>query len=140
MKARIIVGPPADCWKCGAMSTRMRVANTHGGYNVTEWCLHCDSSAVRNRAWVPTRGLTSINDLPIKQPRQGYYRDEHLCTVCGEMGLLECHHLAPWAQFGAAADRWPTVMVCRPCHEEWHRRMGQPIGNHSTTSNSSEAR
>lgn len=66
-------------------------------------------------------------DLPVKEPRASFDRGAELCAICNEMALLECHHLAPRAQFGPAAERWPTIMVCRPCHAEWHRRMGQPI-------------
>lgn len=119
-------GPPAPCWKCGRTSTRMRVAASGGFWSVTEWCLHCDSSAVRDRAWISTRGI-DIMDLPIKRPRPSYDRTNEQCSVCGEFDMLEGHHLAPRAQFGAAAERWPVVMVCRACHCEWHRRMGQPI-------------
>jgi len=118
---------PATCWKCGRISTRMRVENTQGGWNVCEWCTHCDCSAVRDRAWISSSGL-DIPSMPIRTSRSEPWRGIERCEVCGCAARLECHHLAPWAQFGHAADRWPTVNVCRHCHEEWHERMGQPIG------------
>ncbi len=46
------------------------------------------------------------------------------CQVCGDGGRLERHHLAPVAVFGDdEAERWPTVMVCVPCHRRWHSLM-----------------
>ncbi len=116
----------------------MRVEGT-SGWLVTEWCLDCDAIAVRGRAWISTRGVPNLMSLPIKEHDSVREEGRRLCVACGAMAMLECHHLAPRAQFGDACNLWPTVMVCRSCHEEWHRRMGQPIGNHSTTSNSSEA-
>ena len=94
---------------------------------MTDWCVPCDSIAVRGRAWISKHGI-DVMALPVRQPAEA--SDSYAaCAVCSNMAILECHHLAPRAQFGAACDRWPTVMVCRTCHEEWHRRMGQPIGD-----------
>ena len=46
------------------------------------------------------------------------------CQVCGDEGRLERHHLAPVSVFGDdEAERWPTVMVCVPCHRRWHSLM-----------------
>lgn len=35
----------------------------------------------------------------------------------------EYHHFAPSNVFGAEADLWPCLPLCRPHHLEWHRRM-----------------
>lgn len=35
----------------------------------------------------------------------------------------EYHHFAPRNIFGAEADEWPYLPLCRPHHVEWHQRM-----------------
>lgn len=55
------------------------------------------------------------------------------CYVCGACAPLERHHLAPRHLFGDACERWPTVDVCRPCHEEWHRRVDGSIERYKRT-------
>ena len=50
------------------------------------------------------------------------------CHVCAAVGPVERHHLAPRNLFGdAEAERWPTVLVCRPCHERWHAVVDRSI-------------
>lgn len=46
---------------------------------------------------------------------------EENCGVCGTVGPIERHHLAPQALFGDDAELWPTVNVCTTCHDLWHR-------------------
>jgi hypothetical protein len=62
----------------------------------------------------------TIEEIPTKQPTKP-------CHVCKTVAQVEVHHLAPYARFGADADKWPTVEVCRACHEDWHRKMGDPF-------------
>ncbi len=53
-----------------------------------------------------------------------------VCYVCGACAPLERHHLAPRHLFGDACERWPTVDVCRGCHEDWHRIVDGSIERH----------
>ena len=50
-------------------------------------------------------------------------RQHKECPICKRTELLETHHLAPRAIFGAEAGAWPTVDVCGDCHMRWHRCM-----------------
>lgn len=43
------------------------------------------------------------------------------CERCGSREGCELHHYAPWSLFDDA-EAWATGYLCRPCHEEWHRR------------------
>ena len=36
---------------------------------------------------------------------------------------VELHHFAPYNTFGAEADDWPVMPLCRRHHHEWHARM-----------------
>lgn len=56
-----------------------------------------------------------VSDLPIKP--HAWYR---VCEKCHQFQLCEVHHVAPRALFGEQADEWPTLYLCRKCHEAWH--------------------
>lgn len=45
------------------------------------------------------------------------------CERCGTVTYLEKHHWAPFSIFGDDAINWPTSMLCRSCHEEWHQKV-----------------
>lgn len=45
------------------------------------------------------------------------------CQRCKTYTHLEKHHWAPYKLFGDDADSWPTAMLCRRCHEEWHQKV-----------------
>jgi len=59
-----------------------------------------------------------ITDLPIK-PHAEY----RVCEKCHTFQMCEVHHIAPRAFFGDEADSWPTLCLCRKCHEAWHTVM-----------------
>lgn len=84
-----------------------------------DWCVDCGqwaSSWLSNDA-LAERGL-SRDALPYAP---GYVPDT-TCQWCGAVAELEAHHIAPRVLFGdVVAERCGTVMVCRPCHEHWHR-------------------
>jgi hypothetical protein len=60
------------------------------------------------------RHVKTIADLPLIP-----CEDKPRCDVCDADGA-ERHHFAPRALFGADADRWPTALLCVPCHRKWH--------------------
>lgn len=43
-----------------------------------------------------------------------------LCERCGKWASCEVHHIAPRVFFGDDCEAWPTVYLCRVCHEAWH--------------------
>src|SRR5690242_11431638 len=50
---------------------------------------------------------------------------EQFCARCGCRDKpLQKHHWAPRAVF-EDADDWPLSLLCRPCHDLWHRKMGR---------------
>jgi hypothetical protein len=76
--------------------------------------------------------------------------DDRRCKSCGGHGCNECspacqvfgcktpyqdierHHIAPVAIFGAEANDWPLIMLCKHHHREWHERtqIAKPHQNH----------
>lgn len=114
------------CWQCGKAATlvKMRISS---GFVFSHWCDACSSYAVRTRPFVSIKG-TGINPESVREI--GPRRPDKPCSVCGTVAQLERHHLAPYSRFGDAADDWPVVEVCRACHEDWHRKMGDDIGDH----------
>lgn len=87
-------------------------------------CVDCDSP-VEPGHWIAhgklaDMGYHGIDTLPV-------WRDDRdqvpPCSRCGALGA-ETHHTYPRAIDGAEeADRWPTIWLCRRCHNLWHIRL-----------------
>jgi hypothetical protein len=119
--------PPAPkCKYCGGLSVFSRAGGT-SGFKVTAWCCACQRPAMPNRIWWPKAGWTpeQIACMPWVEGSA-----KATCPVCKRVAALEQHHLSPREIFGDECDAWPTVDVCRRCHERWHDLMGHPIGHH----------
>lgn len=84
-----------------------------------EYCTICGyrSSPLPRRAW----------EALIRLGTEVGYRFIHSAHPCSVTGCTntghERHHWAPVAVFGATADAWPTSLLCREHHQEWHRAM-----------------
>lgn len=51
-------------------------------------------------------------------------RDYDPCVIKGcDETPTEYHHFAPRNTFGAEAELWPCLPLCRPHHNRWHRQM-----------------
>lgn len=50
------------------------------------------------------------------------------CEVCGDQGTTEEHHWAPRHLFGDESYKWPTSLLCRACHQHWHRIVTPQMG------------
>jgi len=98
---------------------------TSTGYAIVVKCSRCNGYPYGGNVFLP-RPAVYIQHL-LQDEVENKDTVCPVCHVCGQDGVTETHHLAPWAQFGEEAARWPTVDVCRTCHERWHARMGQPI-------------
>src|SRR2546422_2883051 len=49
------------------------------------------------------------------------------CTYCGGKNGVQEHHLSPRVLFLDDADEWPRLMLCKRCHNRWHRIVGRAI-------------
>lgn len=106
--------PDAIEWRRMSIST---------GFKIEAWCLDCGKPAKPgNFAPKPAFLPNEIEAMPWTEAS-----NKAKCPVCRTHAHLECHHLAPREFFGNECDLWPTVEVCRTCHERWHLKMGQPI-------------
>lgn len=93
---------------------------------VVLWCSSCNRAALAGSSYVPVAAY-SDDELRRMPMRTLASTPDAPCEVCGSIAKLERHHLAPRNIFGDACERWPTVLVCRPCHEEWHRKVDGSI-------------
>ena len=62
----------------------------------------------------------------IRLPNGRWVTDGELkefCAVCGSIDNLERHHWAPKHLFKDRADDYPTSLLCKLCHSEWHDKM-----------------
>lgn len=115
--------PDRVCRYCSGPAAPWR-QHTASGVRVVIYCSRCDR---------PSRGKLSYREPPQyteaelrRMPERGP-ETRPICFVCHKPGPLETHHLAPRNVFRAEADEWPTVEVCRECHERWHRLMDGAI-------------
>src|SRR3972149_5633046 len=84
------------------------------GFVITAWCVYCDRPA--RPGWFDAKAHFSEQEM-LAMPWLKSARGKENCGICGVAADLETHHLAPRALFGEEAERWPTVDVCRSCHE-----------------------
>ena len=112
--------------KCGGLAEMRRRQADNGADHVGYHCADCDRwASFYGKKWLPHAMLRDagviIDDLDYA--RMGELAE---CVRCGQMELCETHHFAPRKCFDDP-DKWPTAMLCVPCHEEWHYKMGMPI-------------
>lgn len=57
------------------------------------------------------------------------------CEVCGSDDGVQLHHWAPQSleQRFRSPQAWPTAMLCRTCHAEWHRAVTPDLVAHAIT-------
>lgn len=111
--------PVPVCPWCNHTATlwRYRIAS---GWTVVSACQRCRRHVNRNGTTKPGGQYYAMG--AVQNPQElPVWMDERseACAVCGARGPVELHHLAPFVDGYA----WPTVLVCRRCHERWHRRM-----------------
>jgi hypothetical protein len=93
------------------------------GFRIFARCVACNFHIATHGTWLPHAMFSAdeIAEMPwehesIQRPAPPVER----CYVCKEECKPETHHLAPREMFGDECERWPTVRVCRRCHECWH--------------------
>lgn len=89
----------------------------NGAMHVYSGCRSCNANLEGGR-FHPAENI-DVTVLPVGTDLR---LDNPPCQVCGAFGT-ETHHWAPTAIFGSEAAVWPTAILCRDCHQEWHRRI-----------------
>jgi len=107
---------------CHGQAKPARLRDARERDHLIWWCF-IDRRRIGTAA-IPRKLLTAEQFYLLPLVRQSLPTEPERCPVCGELALLEEHHVAPRVAFGDEADRWPTVWVCRRCHERWHERTG----------------
>ena len=115
------------CPRCGRetrqeISSRLSASHAvHYGW----WCLECKGWAPRRNGpgyWIGKEELLRLN-VDLSVVRVVEVADGRRSARCARRGAEE-HHWAPRAIFGEeAAKTWPTDFLCKPCHDEWHRKV-----------------
>lgn len=121
-----LVDNQANCPHNGTYLGTTRKEN--GDLQISEWCSGCDRwmaggwshQRLRNEHGLEPADLPIVNDYIS-------YADPCAYTGCDNIGS-ERHHYGPRAVFGDEADNWPVGPLCRPHHQEWHRRTGVGTG------------
>src|SRR5688500_18906551 len=121
----------AYCPHRDAELAKSQTAN--GTWQLFMWCDACRNNVSKEKGfrgvWIakddPRIAHIAPNSIRVISLEQVY----RLCDgPCGRVTHCELHHWGPRRNFGLEADNWPMGWLCRPCHEIWHAKMGQPIG------------
>lgn len=116
---RILSGRARECRHSGAFLARNGALPQFGA-----WCDQCARWVTKELLWHPGLWLPSDHEklagldleaAPIRPT--AWFRH---CERCDKWAVCEVHHMAPRKFFGEACESWPTVYLCRPCHEQWH--------------------
>ena len=92
------------------------------------FCTDCQRIVNNEKMYIPhstvngwlSRWHKTVTDIPIVSD---YSQDMPTCEICGAVGV-ELHHFAPQAMkddFAPHWAKWPTIYLCRKCHQLWHR-------------------
>lgn len=109
-----------DC--IGRNTALARVIFRTGETKVVHHCFDCGRSSNYHSkgellsAGIEVAALEVVRDNRTDEPPVP-------CEVCGSIEHVECHHWLPQALedlVSTPAGAWPTVNLCRRCHEEWH--------------------
>lgn len=113
------------CSHCG-LATDV-IAHRYAGCANRVWvCEACGKQVAHSAVagsgghWIPKafhESLLNDENLPVFHPE---WYTERPCARCGATDMVELHHFAPRALFGADCDQWPKAYLCRSCHERWH--------------------
>jgi len=117
------------CQRCGSKNVKLRRNIISNGTNQVFWyCLECERIVNNGQMYLPHENVNNflskwsrtVEDLEIIAD---YSQDMPACEICGAIGV-ESHHFAPRAMkndFAPHWTKWPTINVCRDCHQLWHR-------------------
>lgn len=118
--------PCPNCGK-GPDWTLRKMVDSAGRERYPYVCQHCNARTRLFEKKAKAKKVLGADDEIIEMP----LREKAPCERCGKLELLEKHHWAPIKLF-EDADQWPTSMLCRSCHEEWHSKVtGDLIRKHN---------
>ena len=103
--------------KHGQGSELLALVARNGAMHVSSGCRGCHANLEGGRFHLAEN--INVTVLPVGTSLR---LDNPPCQVCGAFGT-EMHHWAPAAIIGSEAAVWPTAILCRDCHQEWHRRI-----------------
>lgn len=109
------------CFSWHILRVKQRIAN--GTYQVLDYCVECENNAndqTTGGLFIPHSVAGDIDAMPLLKDNS---LDMPPCEHCGSNNGVEFHHFAPSYIF-PDPGQWPTAWLCRPCHIEWHKRMG----------------
>jgi hypothetical protein len=99
----------------------------NGSVHIEFYCPDCDTPVTRERygtpgAWVSAEWfaehVTAVSGLkPDELELHRRSHRYHLCYLCNATSQCEFHHVAPQALYGKAAEKYPIVPLCKPCHD-----------------------
>jgi len=108
---------------CGGFG-ELRKRAIDSGYHLFWYCTACEVLLAHNGRTFQPQSNVALDDVETLPPLS-----ERECERCGQMRPCAEHHYGPKTTFGKEdAENWAKGYLCRPCHEEWHAKMGQPIG------------
>jgi hypothetical protein len=133
---------PKECFNCGCKDFMVGQAETQVGRTIyPHWCPECGTvyatfqankaelAAWRSQHGEPQRVLTRTErKIAEGKPYMASATAGKFCEVCGSEKALHVHHWAPVHLFGAEAAKWPTSILCQPCHSHWHSRVTPRMG------------
>lgn len=102
-----------------------------GRYTVHQWdyiehpgqeCW-CKSDAHYRKCGGAIRKPTEDELVELPMCRDNYQPPSDPCERCGTVDYLDNHHWAPRHLFGDDCNNWPTGLLCRNCHTEWHAKV-----------------
>lgn len=111
-----------ECVHSGAFLARNGTLPQYGA-----WCDGCLRWVTKELLWHPGLWLPADHEklvgidaasLPVRP--HAWFR---MCEKCRKWASCEVHHVAPRAFFGEECEDWPTLYLCRPCHDEWHTQL-----------------
>jgi hypothetical protein len=105
-------GHELPCWACGARQGERVAYIFRSGRRVARW--ECRGCGRLQRFDLPRAG--DEHTLRVARDNRGDERCEH----CGCSTGVEVHHWAPRYVFGTGCRGWPTALLCRRCHRDWH--------------------
>ncbi len=114
---------PKECKHCRDYNWRLkRMIDSAGRERYAYFCVSCNKHATAFCSAKLARNSSLLIDGDIVMPQTKGH-----CEKCNTFTYLEKHHWAPYKYFGDEADKWPTSMLCRGCHEEWHQKMTEDL-------------
>ena len=114
--------PVNGTWRLGDNERPEKLTCSNG---VIQWkavCRDCNTTSSALPQRFAAEWLANYDGAPTTRVKPAVEHDP-CCVIGCDSTDTEYHHFAPWNTFGAEANDWPVLPVCKPHHREWHSRM-----------------